>query len=266
MKTKYLSLLLLLLVAGSVRAEEATIVPTYTLQQCRQMAQNASHNSEMRQESLEAARLHQQAALAAMFPKLSVNELQTSFGTARVGADGTGSFEWSENSLFNQLSQDTRTLPEAHARVNALGAEVGGMIANAYQELYRALHPDLTHVVVGQVGLTQPIYVGGRLKALYDIATTAKDVAEIEADSKKQDVIVSVDEAYWRVVNVEHKKRLANQYYDLLVTLENNVTELVKEGLATQSDLLKVKAKRGDAEVKKMQATKMTRGDSILAI
>ena len=269
MKTTYLSLLLLLLVACSVWAEEATIVPTYTLQQCRQMAQNASHNSEMRQESLEAARLHQQAALAAMFPKLSVNaaymwnskspailsnELQTSFGTARVGADGTGSFEWSENSLFNQLSQDTRTLPEAHARVNALGAEVGGMIANAYQELYRALHPDLTHVVVGQVGLTQPIYVGGRLKALYDIATTAKDVAEIEADSKKQDVIVSVDEAYWRVVNVEHKKRLANQYYDLLVTLENNVTELVKEGLATQSDLLKVKAKRGDAEVKKMQA------------
>ena len=269
MKTKYLSLLLLLLVAGSVRAEEARIVPTYTLQQCRQMAQNASHNSEMRQESLEAARLHQQAALAAMFPKLSVNaaymwnskspailsnELQTSFGTARVGADGTGSFEWSENSLFNQLSQDTRTLPDAHARVNALGAEVGGMIANAYQELYRALHPDLTHVVVGQVGLTQPIYVGGRLKALYDIATTAKDVAEIEADSKKQDVIVSVDEAYWRVVNVEHKKKLANQYYDLLVTLENNVTELANEGLATQSDLLKVKAKRGDAEVKKMQA------------
>ena len=268
MKTKYFSILLLLLVAGSVWAEE-TIVPTYTLQQCRQMAMDASHNTEMRQESMEAARLNQQAALAAMFPKLSVNasymwnskspailgnELQTSFGTARVGADGTGSFEWSETSLINQLSQGTRTLPDAHARVGALGAEVGGMIANAYQELYRALHPDLTHVVVGQVGLTQPIYVGGRLKALHDIATTAKNVAEIEADSKQKELIVSVDEAYWRVGNVEHKKKLANQYYDLLVTLEGNVTELVNEGLATKSDLLKVKAKRGEAEVKKMQA------------
>ena len=218
---------------------------------------------------MEVARLHQQAALAAMFPKLSVNasymwnskspvilsnELQFDFGTARVGADGMGSFEWSETSLINQLSQSTRTLPDAHARIQNLGTEVGGVIANAYQELYRALHPDLTHVVIGQVGLTQPIYVGGRLRALYDIASSAKDVAEIKAESKKQDIIVSVDEAYWRVVNVEHKKKLANQYYDLLVTLENNVTELAKEGLATQSDLLKVKAKRGEAEVKKMQA------------
>jgi len=269
MKHKYFSILLLLLLAGSVWAEETTIVPTYTLQQCRQMAQEASHNTELRQESMEAARLNQQAALAAMFPKLSVNasymwnskspailsnELRTSFGTARIGADGTGSFDWSETSLFNQLSQDTRTLPDAHARVDALGAEVGGMIANAYQELYYALHPDMTHVVVGQVGLTQPIYVGGRLKALYDIATTAKNVAEIESDSKQKELIVNVDEAYWRVVNVEHKKKLANQYYDLLVTLESNVNELVNEGLATKSDLLKVKAKRGEAEVKKMQA------------
>lgn len=261
--------LLLLLVACGVWAEDAAIVPTYTLEQCRQMAHDASHNSEMRQETMEAARLNQQAALAAMFPKLSVNasymwnskspallanEQQFSFGTARVGADGMGSFEWSETSLINQLSQDTRTLPEAHARVEYLSTEVGGMIADAYQELYRALHPDLTHVVIGQVGITQPIYVGGRLRAMYDIASTAKQVAEIEADSKKQDIIVSVDEAYWRVVNVEQKKKLANQYYDLLVTLENNVTELTKEGLATQSDLLKVKAKRGEAEVKKMQA------------
>ena len=54
--------------------------------------------------------------------------------------------------------------------------------------------------------------------------------------------------------SVEHKKALANQYYDLLVQLENNVTEAVNEGMATQSDLLKVKAKRGEAEVKKLQA------------
>lgn len=267
MKYRYLTILLLL--AGSVWAQEPTIVPTYTLEQCRQMAMDASHNSEMRQETLEAARLHQQAALAAMFPKLSVNaaymwnskspvilgnELQFDFGTARVGADGMGTFEWSESSLINRLSQDARTNPEAHARIETLGTEVGGMIADAYQELYRALHPDLTHVVIGQVGLTQPIYVGGRLKALYDIASTTRQIAEIESDSKRQDIIVSVDEAYWRVVNVEHKRQLANQYYNLLVTLENNVTELTAEGVATQSDLLKVKAKRGEAEVKKMQA------------
>lgn len=259
-----------LLCAVAVRAEEPdTLLPTYTLQQCRQMAMDASHNSEMRQEALEAARLNQQAALAAMFPKVSANasymwnskspvllanEMQFDFGTARVGANGLGSFEWSETSLINQLNRDTRNFPETNASVQAIGNEAGQMIADVYQKLYRALSPDMTHVVIGQVGITQPIYVGGRLKAMYDIATATRNVAEIEADRKQQDLIVSVDEAYWRVVNVEHKKQLAEQYYNLLVTLENNVQELAAEGLATQSDLLKVKAKRGEAEVKKLQA------------
>lgn len=261
--------LLCVLLTGALYVHAQEVVPTYTLQQCREMAVNASHSSEIRQETMEAAKLNQQAALAAMFPKLSVNasytwnsksphllanEMQFDFGTARVGADGMGSFEWSESSFINQLSQDTRSLPNAHARVENLSEACGGMIADAYQVLYNALHPDLTHVVIGQVALTQPIYVGGRLRAMYDMASTARDIAEIEADSKKQELIVSVDEAYWRVVNVEHKRELANQYYNLLVTLESNVQELAAEGLATQQDLLKVKAKRGEAEVKKMQA------------
>ena len=86
-------------------ASGADTVPTYSLQQCRQMAQDASHNSEMRYETLEAAKLNQQAALAAMLPKVSANasytwnskspallanEMRFGFGTARVGADGMG--------------------------------------------------------------------------------------------------------------------------------------------------------------------------------
>lgn len=253
----------------AVRADETVLLPTYTLDDCRRMAHDASHNSELRKEALEAARLNEQAALAAMFPKVNANasylwnskspvllarEIQFDFGTARVGADGTGSFEWSETSYINQLDQDTRSLPDVNARVKTLSSEGGQMIADAYQELYRALNPDLTHVVVAQVGLTQPIWVGGRLLALHDAAKVASEIAEIEADDRSQDLIIKVDEAYWRVVSVERKKQLATQYYDLLITLENNVQELVGEGLATQQDLLKVKAKRGDAEVKKMQA------------
>ena len=269
MNTKYISIIVLLLAVVSLHAQDKGLVATYTLQDCHRMALDASHNSEMRQEALEAARLNEQAALAAMFPKVSANasymwnskspvllanEMQFDFGTARVGADGVGAFEWSETSYMNRLTQDTRDLPDMNARIKTLSAESGQMIADVYQNLYRALNPDLTHVVVGQVGITQPIYVGGRLIAMHDAASLARDVAEIEADSKQQDLLVKVDEAYWRVVSVEHKKQLATQYYDLLVTLENNVQELTAEGLATQQDLLKVKAKRGEAEVKKLQA------------
>lgn len=266
----YIGLLgVLLLCSAVVRADEPVLVPTFTLSDCHEMAKNASHNSEFRNEAMAAAKLNQQAALAAMFPKISANgsylwnskspvllanEMQFNFGTARVGADGTGSFQWSETSYINRLDRDTRNMPEVNARIKALSAEGGQLIADVYQELYRALHPDLTHVVVAQVGITQPIWVGGRLLALHNAAKVAHEIADIEADDRSQDLIIKVDEAYWRVVSVEHKKRLATQYYNLLVTLEDNVTQLTAEGMTTQQDLLKVKAKRGEAEVKKLQA------------
>jgi outer membrane protein TolC len=56
------------------------------------------------------------------------------------------------------------------------------------------------------------------------------------------------------MVSVAHKKELADQYHSLLCQLESDVTEAVKEGMATQSDLMKVMAKRGEADVKKLQA------------
>ncbi len=96
--------------------------------------------------------------------------------------------------------------------------------------------------------------MGGRLLALHKAAKVARDIVEIESENQEHDLIIKVDEAYWRVVSVDKKKELATQYYNLLVRLEDNVSELAQEGLATQQDLLKVKAKRGEAEVKKMQA------------
>ena len=221
----------MLLASVWIQAQDTVLVRRLTLDQCRRMALDASHGSEMRAEALEAAKLNQQAALAAMFPKISANasymwnskspvllsnEMRFDFGTARVGADGVGAFEWSETSWMNRLNMETRTMPEVNARIQTLSNESGQIIADMYQGFYRALNPDLTHVVIGQVDITQPIYVGGRLAEMYKMATTARTIAEIKADSKEQDLLVSVDEAYWRVLSVAQKAKLAQQYFELL--------------------------------------------------
>ena len=64
----YIGLLLLLSQSVVLMAEDASLTARYTLDQCRQMAIDASNNSEMRTEALEAARLNKQAALAALRP------------------------------------------------------------------------------------------------------------------------------------------------------------------------------------------------------
>ena len=224
----------------------------YTLLQCRDMALTKGASAQSEEEARLAAKYSRQAALAAMFPKISANGSYmwnskkahllanstqiSSVGTATVNPDGTASWEWASGAQGS--------IPDA----------AGQVIANAYQAVYDKLTLDFTHVVVAHVGITQPIWVGGRLVQLYKIAKATETITSIQAAAKHDDIIFSVDEAYWRVVSVSKKKALADQYHKLLCQLESDVTEAVNEGVATQADLLKVTTKRGEADVKKLQA------------
>ena len=240
----------------------------YTLLQCRDLALTAGSSARSQEESRLAAKYNRQAALAAMFPKINAtgsymwssakphllaNQSEFSFGTATVNPDGTSSFEWSSESALGKIEEAAKGTRFEDA-VKGLENKAGQTIADSYQYLYDKLSPDLTHIVVAQVGITQPIYVGGRLIQMYKIAKATENIANIEANAKHDEIIYGVDEAYWRVVSVGKKKELAEQYYKLLCQLENDVQVALNEGVATQADMLKVVTKRGEAEVKKLQA------------
>ena len=255
-------ILLAWLVTGPLMARNLT------LSECRTMALNTS-SSQSGAELKAAAEANRKAALAAMFPRVSANaaytyssanmtlmpsEMNLGAGTAVVSQDGSSHFFWNEGSAMGQLVQNTQDMSVVNHQVQALADNSGQMIADAYKQLYDQLDLDMHHVFVAQVGVTQPIYVGGRLRELYNISKLAEQTVALEADKKHDDIIVAVDEAYWRVIAVSHKKALAEKYYNLLIKLEGDVTLAVESGVATQSDLLKVKQKRGEAELKKLQA------------
>ncbi len=266
---KYMKrLFMILLVSSMVMTAFAGDTIYYTLQQCRDLALTSGASTKAQEESRLAAKYNRQAALASMFPRITANgsymwnsrnahmlanSTTLSFGTATVNADGTASFEWSDASTLGKIENAAKGTVFEDA-VTDITNKAGQKIADAYQVLYDKLTFDLTHVVVAHVGITQPIYVGGRLIQLYKIAQATETMANIEAGAKHDATIYAVDEAYWRVVSVSKKKALANQYYNLLVQLEEDVKEALGEGLLTQSDLLKVTTKRGEAEVKKLQA------------
>lgn len=223
----------------------------YSLQQCRDLALSSGASAKSQEESRLAAKYNRQAALAAMFPRISANAAYMwnsknahllanttdfSMGTATVNPDGTATWEWKSGAQ------------------GSISDAAGQFIADGYKAVYDRLTLNLTHILVAHVGITQPIYVGGRLIQAYKIAQAAENIATIQSEAKHDEIIYGVDEAYWRVVSVAKKKELAEQYYHLLCKLESDVKEALDEGLVTQSDLLKVTTKRGEAEVKKLQA------------
>lgn len=114
-----------------------------------------------------------------------------------------------------------------------------------------ALTFDMHNVFAGAVTLTQPVYMGGKIIALNKIAGLSKDLAENLHSQKIKDVIYNVDVAYWQVVSLSEKQRLANSYVNLLDTLSANVHAMFDQGVATKADVLAVDVKLNEANVDK---------------
>lgn len=265
MKThKNIIILLLLLLCTGIQAETRQL----TLQECRELASKAVTTGS--QEELKAAAEdNRKAAYAAALPKVSANigyhytnmkttllpsSLNMGVGEVVMSSDGSSSFFWDEGSAIGQAIQSTEQNGVIGEQMQAIANESGQMIADGYSQLYKALDVDVRNLFVAQVGITQPIYVGGRLKELYQLSQLMEESVGLETEREGAQAQLKADEAYWRVISVENKCKLADQYLELLQTLEGNVEKAVKRGMVTKSELLKVKQKRGEAELKQLQA------------
>ena len=125
------------------------------------------------------------------------------------------------------------------------------------QNLVDALRTDSRNIFAGSVLLTQPIYMGGAIVAANKIADLSEQLTANQTEQKRQQTIYDVDQAYWQVVSLVHKKRLAESYLRLVSQLETDISKMVSEGVATRSDLLSVSVKVNEAE---MSVTKVSDG------
>ena len=116
-----------------------------------------------------------------------------------------------------------------------------------------ALRTDTRNAGVVAVTLTQPLFMGGKIRAYDKITQYAEQASGTMYDKTLQDIVVEVDDAYWNLVALHSKKRLAEGYKALVDKLESDVEQLVKEGIVTKSDLLSVKVKVNEAGVALIQ-------------
>ena len=124
--------------------------------------------------------------------------------------------------------------------------EVGEKIVDAFRT-------DTRNVWLGAVTLVQPVYTGGRISNANKIAAINKDLTTNEIEQTQYRLINNTDNAYWLVVSLHNKHKLAESYHELLLKLESDVKKMVAEGVATKSDELSVSVKVNEAEMTLVQ-------------
>ncbi len=125
------------------------------------------------------------------------------------------------------------------------------------QKIVDALDTDTRNIWAGSVVLTQPLFMGGSIVAMNRMAAINEKMAMNSIDAKEQATLFATDKAYWQVVSLCHKKRLAEAYLELVKQLNSNVKKMIEQGVATRSEGLSVEVKVNEAE---MALTKVSDG------
>ena len=138
--------------------------------------------------------------------------------------------------VFHQMTG--QGLQNIAAKLNGLG-----------ENLVDALDTDTRHLFAGSIMVVQPVFLGGSLIAINKMADINEDMQRHSAEVVRQSTLYSTDKAYWLVVSLKHKQKLAEGYLDLLKKLHDDVHKMIDEGVATRSDGPSVDVKLNEAEM-----------------
>lgn len=244
-----------------------------SLDSCRALA--IANNKELliSREKINAAHYQKKAAFTNYLPNISAtggymrNQKEFSLlSDAQKGALGSVGTQVSgalQNGIQGMLAQNPELMknPQFMAIIQSLGnVDIATPLNGLGNSLVDAFRTDTRNMYAGALTLTQPLYMGGKIRAYNKITKYAEELARQQHSSGMQEVILSTDQAYWQVVSLANKKKLAEGYLELLQKLESDIDKMIAEGVATKADGLSVKVKVNEAE---MTLTKVTDGLSL---
>ena len=135
-----------------------------------------------------------------------------------------------------------------------MGVNVEEALNQIGQQVSDAFKTDTKNVYSGMVTVQQPIFAGGKIVAYNMITKDLRDLAESKLEMKEQETVVTTDQAYWQIVSIANKLKLAESYAETLRSLSTDMDKMVAEGVATTSDQLSVKVKLNEAETALLKA------------
>lgn len=246
----------LLLLLGATLSSYAQQV--LTLDSCRALA--LANNKELRisQEKVNAAHYEKKAAFTNYLPKIDLTggymrtqkEISLLSDEQKQSISNIGTTAGAQ--LQEQIKQLAASDPVLGSLLQPLQGVIPGLTAGLNgvgQGLVDAFRTDTRNMTVGAATLTQPLFMGGKIIAYNKITKYAERLAESQHATGMQDLILQTDQIYWQIISLVNKKKLAENFLELVQKLDSDVDKMIKEGVATKADGLSVKVKVNEAEM-----------------
>ena len=237
-----------------------------SLDSCRALALANNKDLLISNEKINAAHYQHKAAFTNYLPSYSATGtyMRNQKEFSLLNNDQKAALSGLGTNLAGPLQQAAGIIaqlhPEIASQIPALGASLTSAFNEAGSSLVDALRTDTRNVYAGAITLTQPLYMGGKIRAYNKITKYAEELAQQQHQGGMQEVIMSTDQAYWQVISLVNKKKLAEGYLKLLQQLDSDVEKMIAEGVATKADGLSVRVKVNEAE---MTLTKVEDGLSL---
>lgn len=212
-----------------------------SLEECRRLALENNKKLKMADEQIKSAKAKRQEAFTKYLPGVDamgvymrnqkeINLLSEDayLPVGTVGADG----KWTLRPDQVMLSPDGKPLPKDYALLPK-----------------EAMTVDDRNTALLQVGLTQPVYMGGKIRAYNQLAGLSERLAEAGREQELQQVIQETDEAYWQIVSLANRRNLAEKFAETLKKFTRDVEVMYETGMSTKADMLSVKVKLNQAEM-----------------
>ncbi len=200
-------------------------------QKCRLMALDYSRKLQQSENQKEQSLLRERIARAAMFPEFSAS------GLYFYSPDDMGySFE-----------------PTSFLDLDFLSPGIISEILSGLELNIDDILPDLKlnigleGVTMASVDMEQAVYMGGRVRTAIRMAETGTDMANLNIERNRSEIIALADSAFFLYVSVREQKETALQYKRLLDELVDKIKDSMEEGMATRNDLLKAMVRQNEA-------------------
>lgn len=266
------SIIFVLCIASAASAQQ-----TLSLDSCRALAIRNNKQLSISRLKQEVARNTSKATKTKYLPKIDVlggyeytsreisllSDYQKT-EISNIGNKATGMLGNELTPIITSLTQQGIITSEQASHlgnfISHFGSSMGDVLNHAGQKIVDAFETDTRNVFMASVMLKQPIFMGGGIIAANKMAKINEELTRNSTEAARQSTLYDIDQAYWTVVSLKHKQKLSHSYLDLVRKLDDDVAKMIREGVATRADGLRVNVKVNEAE---MTVTQVDNGLSL---